>query len=249
MSTGIEARLARWLTAWVLAVRRHARAVLALALVVTAGLAVYTARCLRYNSDTVAMVGKQVESRKILDEYAALFPNLENALLVVVDAETPELARQASDALAERLRERRELFEDVYAPGGGSFFETYGLLYASVDELDRFADEIATLQPVIAELERDGSIANLSELVISGLEAAEEGGEGERWGDVLERIGSATLRVYDEFPVAISWEDLMLEGSALDVATRRVLILHPILDFSDMLAAGPARAAACERHA
>ena len=41
----------------------------------------------------------------------------------------------------------------------------------------------------------------------------------------------ATVTIYDEYPIAVSWEDVLLRGSALDVGTRRVLVAHPILDF------------------
>ena len=35
--------------------------------------------------------------------------------------------------------------------------------------------------------------------------------------------------------MAISWEEFLLSGSSLDVSTRRVLMLEPVLDFGALL--------------
>ena len=69
---------------------------------------------------------------------------------------------------------------------------------------------------------------------------SEQAGEGKRleWSMILDRVGRATVTIYDEFPVAISWEEVLLRGSSIEVATRRVVIAHPILDFDNVLAAG-----------
>ena len=45
------------------------------------------------------------------------------------------------------------------------------------------------------------------------------------------------MTIFDEFPIAISWEEVLLRGSAIEVAKRRVVVAHPILDFGDVLAA------------
>ncbi|MCZ6464573.1 MAG: MMPL family transporter, partial [Proteobacteria bacterium] len=239
MKSQIDEFLARVLSRWMDVVRVRARAVAVAVLLITVPIAAYTVLHLGINSDNVDLVGKNLPSKINHERFAALFPNLENALLVVIDAETPELAREAADALSAALREQTEQFTDVYLPGGGSFFERNGLLYRSVDELDQFAVEMANIQPIIGELERDPSVANLASLVRAGLTHADRGGEeGERWSAVLDRVGEATVEVYEEYPLAISWEELLVRGSSIEVVTRRVIVVHPILDFERLLPAG-----------
>jgi len=230
----IEEQVSERLVRFVRSVARHAGATLAgvALLTVLAGTVAFTS--LRINSDNVRLLSEEVRRNHVA--FAELFPNLENALLVVIDAETPELARDAADRLAERLRAKPELFTDVYLPGGSDFFERNGLLYRDLDELELFADQLAAVQPIIAELERDSSVANFAALVKRGLEEA-EGGDDERWDSVLRSVGRATVEVYSEFPLAISWEELLLRDSAMDQARRRVLVVHPVLDFEDVLAA------------
>ena len=234
-----EARLERRLVAWVDFSRRHARSIVIGTALLTLPLAAYAAMSLGFNSNTVTLVGEELASRQNHEAFAALFPNLENALLVVIDAETPDLARDASESLTAALESESEVFEGVYLPGGGSFFERNGLLYRSLDDLDQFADQLAGVQPILAELEREPSIANFARLATEGLDrAALSASDGERWVEVLDRVGRATVAVYKEFPLAVSWEEVLLRGSSIELTTRRVIVAHPILSFDDMWTAG-----------
>ena len=104
--------------------------------------------------DSVRLLSDRLPSKIAHAEFSKHFPNLNNALLIVIDAETPELAREATEALQKKLVERKDLFTEVYLPGGGSFFERNGLLYRTPEELDYFADQIARVQPILAELEQ-----------------------------------------------------------------------------------------------
>ena len=238
----IDEALARALTRWVDAVNGRARSTALGLIAFTLAALVYALLNLGINSDNLRRLSDDFAARQVYLEFSELFPNLDAAVLVVVDAETSELARESTLALADRLAADTANFTDVYLPGGGEFFERHGLMYRSVNELDQFADQMARMQPLIAELERDDSIANLASLVKLGLDEARNavGADRSSWSDILERIGDATVRVYDEYPYAVSWESMLLRGSSIEVATRRVIVTHPVLDFNDILAAGPA---------
>ncbi len=234
----IDAYLAQRTVRWVSFVMRHPRSLGGLILVATLALLGYTIQNLGINSDNVSLIAEDLPARINHEEFARQFPNLENALLVLVDAETPELSRRAAVKLAHRMRRRPEYFADVYMPGGGSFFERNGLLYQTPEQLDEFADQMAEVQPLIAALESDPSLANMTTLITQGLEAARNEGIGvENWPSVLERFGAATLAVFTEFPLAISWEEILLQGSSIEVVTRRVIVVHPILDFKNVFSA------------
>ena len=238
MKDQLDAGVGRGLRALLRGVHERARTVVWCVLALSVALGTYAALNLGVNSDNLSLVSPDLPSRLNHAEFSRHFPNLENALLVVIDAETPELARGAADDLLAALRTEPDRFEDVYLPGGGDFFERNGLLYRTVEELDEFADHIAGLQPVIAELERDASIANLSRLVTMGLESVRDGSTSAAdWPIVLERVGTATVEVYSEYPIAISWEEVLLRGSAVDLSTRRVLVVHAVLEFGSVFAA------------
>ncbi len=236
--SGSNDLLTNALTGWVHAISRRPRTVVIATGLLTLGLAFYAATHLGINSDNVRLISKDLASRKNHEAFAALFPNLEHALLIVVEGETPELARDAANALTAELRTRPKTFTDAYIPGGGSFFERTGLLYRSVEELEEFADQMARVQPLLAELERDSSIANLTALVRQGLDAiGDEPDEIDQWVRVLNQIRHATVEVYSEYPLAVSWEEMLVQGSSLEVKNRRVIVAHPVLDFESVFAA------------
>jgi hopanoid biosynthesis associated RND transporter like protein HpnN len=231
----LSARVERWVDA----VQPRASLVCWASVALTVVLLVYVALGMGINSDNVRMLADSLPSKIAYTEFSKYFPNLDDALLVVVDAENTAQAREATEKLTAKLAERTDSFTNVYVPGGGSFFERKGLLYRSVDELDLFADQMARLQPVLAQLESDPSIESLAEIIRLGLEAVRrEGSGGEEWRSILDQVGDATVNVFDEFPVAVSWEEVLIRGSSIEVSTRRVIVLHPILDFDNILAAG-----------
>ena len=239
MKDAIDAFLSRRAQAWVDGVQPHATRICWLSVVITLLLGTYAALTLGINSNHVEMVSDELPGRVAYAEFSKFFPNLEDALLIVIDGETTEQTRQATQTLLEHLQARGDVFTDVYVPGGGSFFEQNGLLYRSLDELDLFADQMARIQPVLAQLEVDPSIASLSRVIRLGLDAIRlEGGNEDEWAGILDQVGDATVTIFDEFPVAISWEEVLLRGSSIEVANRRVIIAHPILDFASPLAAG-----------
>jgi hopanoid biosynthesis associated RND transporter like protein HpnN len=241
VTSRIEARATDLLCAWVEFIRRSAWAVVVVISAVTVVLGVYTVRNLGVNSDNLRLIAEHLPFMQRHRAFARVFPILGNSLIVLVDGENPEVARDGAADLARALAARKQRFKDAYVPGAGPFFERYGLLYRSLEDLEAFSDQLVTVQPLIAELERGGTIADLVGLVRGGLEQVGKIGPGpEDWSAVLDRIASATVEVYDEFPVSVSWEDLLLRGSALEVSTRRVIVVEPILDFDSVLAAGGA---------
>ncbi len=239
MKDRIDAFLSSRVERWVDGVQRRPSLVSWTSLLLTLAAFVPIVMGLGINSDNVKILADTIPAKIAHTAFSKHFPNLDDALLIVIDADDTEAAREAADTLREALSNRSDAFDDVYVPGGGSFFERNGLLYRSLDELDEFADQMATLQPVLAQLEADPSIESLSGIIRLGLDVVrEEGGAESEWAAILDQVGNATVTIFDEFPVAVSWEEVLLRGSALEVAKRRVLVAHPVLDFDSFLPAG-----------
>ncbi len=239
--SSLEDRISTHLRRWVAAVDRRARAVSWAGVGITLAAGVHAALFLGINSDNMSLIPDRLPSHDAHVEFGSLFLTLDAAIIVVIDAETPELARSASEQLEEALRNDREHFTDVYVPGGGSFFEDHGLLYRSPEDLEQFAEQMVRMQPVMAELERDPSIAQLAEIVQLALEDLEGKDAGsDEWSLVLDRVGQATVDVWSEPWLATSWEDILLRGSSIEVSTRRVIIAKPILEFGSVFGASEA---------
>jgi hopanoid biosynthesis associated RND transporter like protein HpnN len=230
--------VARALARWVALALRNGLTVIVATLLVCAGAGVYAYHNLGFNVDPKDLFSKDLSFQRMNRMFEARFPTLTDSLLVVVEADTPEATRAAAEALAARLAARSDVFGAVYFPGEEAFFESHGLLYTDLDELDVFAEDMARLQPVIGRLSRDPSIAALAHVIRTGLEHFDESGiSPERWSEVLDHFRRATVAVYAEGPVSISWETILFEGLAFDPTRRRVIVAEPVLRFERVLAA------------
>lgn len=234
----LEATLSDRLVAWIRLVDDHAKGVLGLIGVLTISLFAFAAFNLGINSDNVSLVAEHLQARQNYLAFTRSFPNIENVMLIVIDGETPELARHAAKTLEKALEGRSDLVKDVYVPGSGEFFEKHGLLYRDLDDLDEFALQMSQVQPILASLERDPTVANLASLIEYALEEQKnnEGGLAELTV-LLDRVGDATVEAYQEFPLAVSWEEILLRGSSIETVTRWVLVVDPVLDFDSLFAA------------
>lgn len=237
----LQERVGRALSVWTDAVVGRAGLVLVAMAAATALLGLYAATHLGVNADNKELLDEGLPFQEASREFEARFPGLADSLLVVIEGETPERTREATERLRAALERRGERFRDVWRPNGRAFFERVGLLFLSVPELEDFGDSLARLQPVIAELSAEPTLPNLVRLLRRGLD--EEGSlrvDEERLARVLDGFSRASGVVYAEHPVAVSWEDLLLRGTAFDPTTRRVLVAEPVLEFDRVLAAEPA---------
>ena len=232
----VDDRLSRALVVWVDGVRRHARAVLAATALVSVALAGYAATHLGINTHHSAVLDEGLPFWEDYQAFAEFFPILDEALLVVIDAETPRRAQDAADALAARLALQTDLFERVYVPGGGDFFEQHALLYLSVEELEDLSDQLASVQPLLAEVSRDRSLRNLANVLRNGIEHART--HPEAVGDmslVFDSLSTAAAAVLEGRPRAISWTELLIERTLPGERARRLIVLDPLFDYASLL--------------
>jgi uncharacterized protein len=219
------------------AVERFALWVVIFYMTIMVVLLYYTAGNLGINTDTEDMLDESLHFRRVSREYNEAFPQHDGHILIVIDGEIAEYVHEATRTLADRLREETALFETVYVPGGGKFFEEHGLLYLGTDELEDLADDLATFQPFFAQLSRDPSLVGLFSMLDRAVEA-DMGGEGIDLSVLftrLERAFEATLRGE---PYGLSWSELMQgEDQTPEDRRRRFILVQPKLDFERLLPA------------
>ncbi|RMF22312.1 MAG: hypothetical protein D6760_07695, partial [Deltaproteobacteria bacterium] len=204
--------------------------------VLTLFFGLYARGHLGLNTDLDAMFSDELPHRVLEIEYEKTFPMMAETVLVVVDAETPERASEATDLLAQRMRSRPDLFRSVFVPGG-PFFEEHALLYMTTDELEDFADHLARVQPYLAGLARDGTLRGLANLLERGVAAVRDGEiEGGELVPILDHTVEAVRAVLDGRRYRLSWAEVVA-GRKLDVdARRRFIVAQPVLDYGEMVA-------------
>ncbi len=117
---------------WVRGVQRAPATVVIVALVISAAAAFYTSNHLGIHTDTADMIAPETPFMQVYRAYKDQFPVLSDSVTVVIEADTPDRARDALDILAARLS-ASHMFPHVHVPGGGPFFAQNGLLLLDRD--------------------------------------------------------------------------------------------------------------------
>ncbi len=219
--------LPAWWVRWVL---RHGLVLLVLILCGTGVLLYFTARNFRINTDLTEMISERLSFRRDVKEFHHQFPQLVDTVVVVVQGGSQEQARRARDLLARRLAGERGVFRSVYAPGGGSFFEKNGLLYLDVDELEELGDRLAGMQPFLALLSRDFSLAGLFSVLTGVVEQKELSlSDNTTIPTLLDRLTGVFSAVDAGRPAHMDWQSLVMTGRA-GGSPEQFILLQPVRD-------------------
>lgn len=241
MLTALDDALGRLGSAWLDALLPRARlVVLAFAVAAAAAVALAAGR-LGLNSNEDDLFSEDLPFAELRRQHYAAFPRLVDPVVVVIDADTRDLADAARDRLAERLRADPQHFADVFEPGGGPFFRQHGLLYLDTDDLYDLSDNLAGAQPYLAELARDPSLRGLSSILAEAVDAAGSADFPEAdLAEVLRRVAEGVEGALAGGRYSLSWADLILGDEADRSERRRFLVIQPVVDYGRVNPAEPA---------
>jgi hopanoid biosynthesis associated RND transporter like protein HpnN len=215
---------------WVNFIQSRSLMVVIITVLITGGILFYSIRNFKINTDLNSMISEKLRFRKLEKDFLRAFPQLTDAIVVVLDADTAERALSARKRMVERLK-KTGLFKMIYEPGGGKFFEKNGLLYLSKDELENLADRLADAQPLLAFLSRDMSLRGLFSVLGMALNQTEVKETQDRSISLLfDRMGKTFDGVIENHPYQMSWEGIMLGEKKAAEQRRQFVILQPYLD-------------------
>src|ERR1700691_6051262 len=152
-----DSRLIAFVIRVVEASHRHAVSLSIPILATVALIGFVAARHIGIDTDTDKLFSPHLPWRRAAVEMDRAFPQNADLLAVVIDGATPDQAEDAAAILAQRLAASGDLFRDVREPDGGLFFRKNGLLFLARDDVQKFADEMITAQPMIGTLAADPS--------------------------------------------------------------------------------------------
>jgi hopanoid biosynthesis associated RND transporter like protein HpnN len=215
---------------WVNFIQSRSLMVVIITVLITGGILFYSIRNFKINTDLNSMISEKLRFRKLEKDFLRAFPQLTDAIVVVLDADTAERVLSARKRMVERLK-KTGLFKMIYEPGGGKFFEKNGLLYLSKDELENLADRLADAQPLLAFLSRDMSLRGLFSVLGMALNQTEVKETQDRSISLLfDRMGKTFDGVIENHPYQMSWEGIMLGEKKAAEQRRQFVILQPYLD-------------------
>ncbi|MEJ2112035.1 MAG: MMPL family transporter, partial [Acidobacteriota bacterium] len=220
-------------------VKRKAWWILALAAVATAISLSYAFMYLGINTDTTKMLAADLPFQKVQEQYQHIFPQDTGSILLVVEADTPEMAYAAVKTLDGKLRKEQEHIKSVYTPFGGSFFEQQALLYLALPELEQLAESVAESKPFIDELMRDRNLHGLFTMLSDSYHATQW--VNQRLVDsFFRRMAEAIQSSLGGLDYILSWHSVILKQDLNSSRTRRFILVQPHLDYQKLLPAGTA---------
>ena len=227
---------------------RHAMLVSILGAVLAALSLAFVADRFAISTDTESLISSEVAWRRNATAFDRAFPGKSDQVVVVVDGRTAELAEAGASALAARLQARPDLFREVAKPAGGAFFDQEGLLFLPQAELASTLDGLVKAQPLIGPLAADPSLRGVMSSLATGLEQTAQGSVQ------LSTLDRPMAAIATEIESALasrrSWMawSALVDGAETPADRRRLVILEPKLDYSQLMpglkATQAARAAA-----
>lgn len=210
-----------------------------IALAAAAG--VYSQRNFAINTDVAKLISPDLDWRKREIDYEKAFPGHHDTILAVVEAPTPEQARQAATVLEQKLLPQTDRFIWIRQPGGGPFFDTNGLLFLPTPEVARQTSQLASAAPIFDILIDDPSIRGLTGVLEFGLGGAQRGQYSkDAMTRPLNMVADTVEKVLAKQPANFSWRELASNEPLTDGDRRVLLNIRPVLDFNALEPGGAA---------
>ncbi|MGA2943910.1 MAG: MMPL family transporter [Xanthobacteraceae bacterium] len=162
--------------------------------------------------------------------FADAFP--QNGISAVVSAPTAENAEQATNALAQQLSKRSDLFRTVLQPDSGGFFERNGLLFDSLNDVKQSTGGLSKAQFLISELAGDPTLRG----AMKALSFAAQGVAGgqvkiDQLAWPLALAEKTLSDVLSDQPATFSWQELVHGQQPQSRQLRHFIEIDPLLDF------------------
>jgi hopanoid biosynthesis associated RND transporter like protein HpnN len=213
---------------------RFAWPVVGIAVLLTAASSWYAATHFSMTTDINQLISTSIPWRQREMAFEKAFPQYE-LIAAVIDAPTPELVEEATNDLAQRLSQQKDLFRSVEQPKGGPFFDQNGFLFESTDELGPQLANLTKAQRLIQVLATDPSLRGVVQALQFGLLGVQGGQitlDNMAWpmtlgADAIEKINANQ-------PASFSWRDMVSGKPSVKGDLMRFLNVQGVLDYSEL---------------
>lgn len=211
--------------------------VIGITAILTLALGYYVDTHLKLDTDTINMLDPELPFRIHHTEFVKHFPQLNDLLVVVIDAPTGSQARETADTLATQLRQHAAAFRSIYQPGQGPFFSRNGFLYVNSEELEDIEARLTEAEPFLGALSHDPSLRGLFNLLSRSLDRPLTAEQRTLLVPLLQSISQALDALFANQPGSTLWEEDLLGRPGSSPGVHRAFILiQPQLDFTSLQA-------------
>jgi hopanoid biosynthesis associated RND transporter like protein HpnN len=212
---------------------RRAWSVIAVAVALTVASGFYAARHFAINTDVNTLISKDLPWRQRQFAMDKAFPGHENAILVVLDAPTPEMADAASAALTDRLTTLKTVLRSVRQMDRSEFFRQNGLLFQPLPKVQRATEGLSQAKPLVSMLAHDPSLRGTTKALSMALVGIQR---GQLTLDDMTRPLTVAAKPIEQAlagqPAWFSWQELLGGAPAKPTELLRFIEVEPVLDFT-----------------
>ena len=237
MTQAKPSRFQRIMLGWEDRLIRHPYWVILIFILSAAATIRYTIDHLKVDTNTADMISLEVPFQKNRLMLEKAFPQDIGTALLVVEGPTPEETSLAVDRLQAALLANPSHFREVYVPDGGDFFAREGLLYASLEDLEKLAADLSSAQPFIGRLLTDNSLQGLLSLVADAIKDRVEGDSSLELTPLLRALHQALDANLNDRPFSMSWRQLMMPDAKGFGVTQRFIQVKPVLNYEEVMPA------------
>jgi uncharacterized protein len=207
--------------------------VVAVVLILCAGMTRYVIGHFAMTTDTYALLSPKLPWRVRQAAFNAAFPQDASNIVVVVDGQTPELSEAAAARLAASLAAQTRWFHSVQRPDSGPFWAHSRLLFASTEDVRTALAQLLKVQPFLGSMASDPSLrglANTLSLIMQGVNDGRTAPEELR--TALRSLADALQGLAAGKPSFFSWRTLISAHEPDERELRHIILVDPVLDFS-----------------
>ncbi len=231
----VEAVLGRVAASLVDAARAHAVATVILCLLLGAGAVALALTQMQVDTDSSRLLSERMAVGRTNRALVALFPALQDNIVVMIEADEADDARDSAVELRDRLAALPERYSEVFLPGYGDYYDDFGIYHLEREELDELALRLDRSGELLATL------ADRSELpiLLGALAHVVNSDEGiDSLGDEGRRILEAVARSVQAFEEGrsepIDWEDLLFQEIDSGHTNPQLLFVKPVGDLTQL---------------
>lgn len=215
--------------------RRHAVAVVLLAVVASLGMGFYVANTFKMNTDVNKLLADGLAWRDLEQELEEGFPQKEDRLVIVIDSPNADAAESAASTLADALKNQPDMFKTVTRPDSIAYFMKYGFLFLSEEELTSHLEVLVQAQPMLGSLAKDPSLRGLFSTMSLTVEGVKRGDASYKMLEPSFTMLAATLTtVLNGQDQKLPWQSMMSSKPPSLRELRKFILVQPTLDYGDL---------------
>jgi hopanoid biosynthesis associated RND transporter like protein HpnN len=213
---------------------QYAWPVIVAAILLTVVSSWYAATHFAMTTDVNQLISPNIPWRQREAALEKAFPQFET-IVAVVDAPTPELVDEATNALVARLAQQKTLFHSIEQLKGGGFFAQNGFLFEKTSDLAPQMKALTQAQRLIQVLAGDPSLRGVIQALQFGLLGVQGGQltlDNMSWP--LTLAANTLDKVNAGQPASFSWHELVQGRASTPDELLRFLQIRASLDYSEL---------------